>query len=100
MPTSQNDFIALNQTEIESALLKLKPLKAPGIDLLPNEVVKEMFFANRVWFTKFFNVLLSNSKFPREWKIAIVTLIPKPNKDYSSASHYRPIAFCPLGENY
>ncbi|GIY79600.1 probable RNA-directed DNA polymerase from transposon BS [Caerostris darwini] len=54
-----------------------------------------MYLANKNWFIDFFDYLLSKAIFPREWKIALVTLIPKPKKDYSSASHYRPICLLP-----
>ncbi|GIY67127.1 uncharacterized protein CDAR_394801 [Caerostris darwini] len=95
IPLNRDDFISLEQLESESALLKLKPHKAPDIDLIPNEVIKEMYLANKTWFTSFFNTLLSNANFPKAWKIAIITLIPKPNKDYSSTLHYRLICLLP-----
>ncbi|GIY73195.1 hypothetical protein CDAR_568581 [Caerostris darwini] len=54
-----------------------------------------MYLANKTGFTSFFNTLLSNANFPKAWKLAIITLIPKPNKDCSSTLHYRLICLLP-----
>ncbi|GIY21770.1 probable RNA-directed DNA polymerase from transposon BS [Caerostris darwini] len=84
-----------NKSELEGALYDLKPKKAPGFDGIPNEILREMYLANKNWFVGFLDYLLSNAIFPRVWKIALVTLIPKPKKDLSSASHFRPICLLP-----
>ncbi|GIY63639.1 probable RNA-directed DNA polymerase from transposon BS [Caerostris darwini] len=77
--------------EVEEIRSKIKLNKAPGPDNIPGEVVKEMFYANRNWFTDLFNKLLKSGLFPTSWKTANVVLIPKEKKDLNMAEHYRPI---------
>ncbi|GIY54780.1 putative 115 kDa protein in type-1 retrotransposable element R1DM [Caerostris darwini] len=84
-------FHELSSLEIERALAKIKSRKAPGIDKIPGEIVKEIYAANKEWFVLLFNMLLRNGRFPSPWKIAEVVLIPKVRKKLNMPSHYRPI---------
>ncbi|GIX83497.1 probable RNA-directed DNA polymerase from transposon BS [Caerostris darwini] len=77
--------------EVEEIISKIKLNKAPGPDNIPGEVVKEMYYANRNWFTDLFNKLLKSGLFPTSWKTANVVIIPKEKKDLNMAEHYRPI---------
>ncbi|GIY46347.1 RNA-directed DNA polymerase from mobile element jockey [Caerostris darwini] len=97
LPISLNrkDYFPISNEEIESALAKIKPNKAPGIDNIPGEIIKEIYFANKVWFGYFLNYLLRNGNFPTPWKLARVVLIPKAGKSLVEASHYRPICLLP-----
>ncbi|GIX97547.1 probable RNA-directed DNA polymerase from transposon BS [Caerostris darwini] len=69
----------------------MKPNKSPGPDGIPGELVKELFYANKVCFTALLNRLLELGVFPKEWKRANIVFIPKENKDLSVPAHYRPI---------
>ncbi|GIY36428.1 uncharacterized protein CDAR_568721 [Caerostris darwini] len=77
--------------EVEEIISKIKLNKSPGPDNIPGELVKEMFYANKNWFTVLFNKLLKSGSFPTSWKTAKVVFIPKEKKDLSLAAHYSPI---------
>ncbi|GIY54783.1 probable RNA-directed DNA polymerase from transposon BS [Caerostris darwini] len=84
-------FRGFTEQEIGSVISNIKPNKSPGPDSIPGELVKEMYYANKVWFMALLNRLLEDGVFPKEWKRANVVFIPKENKDLSVAAHYRPI---------
>ncbi|GIY81628.1 putative 115 kDa protein in type-1 retrotransposable element R1DM [Caerostris darwini] len=94
-PTATQDFIQLTCEKVEGILSKIKPNKAEGTDGLPGEIIKEIFFANRYWFTSLLNHLLKNGIFPPCWKIARIVLIDKENKELNHPSHFRPICILP-----
>ncbi|GIX68078.1 reverse transcriptase domain-containing protein [Caerostris darwini] len=54
-------------------------------------MVRELFYAHKNWLISLFNILIKYGIFPESWKISRVALIPKVNKDLTTASHYRPI---------
>ncbi|GIY65501.1 uncharacterized protein CDAR_187221 [Caerostris darwini] len=83
-PFENNDtFIPITTTEIETVLDRIKPRKAAGIDGIPGEIVKELYYAKPSWFTNLFNILLMTGYFPNLWKQARIVLIPKTNRDYT-----------------
>ncbi|GIY41484.1 probable RNA-directed DNA polymerase from transposon BS [Caerostris darwini] len=73
----------------------MKDKKAPGIDFIPGEIIRELFFSDKYWFTNFFNILLKKGIFPKIWKIAKIVLIPKQGKQHTAPDHYRPICLLP-----
>ncbi|GIY73392.1 probable RNA-directed DNA polymerase from transposon BS [Caerostris darwini] len=85
------EYIEISTQEVEEIIVNIKLNKAPGPDNIPGEIVKEMFYANKNWFTDLFNKLLKTGLFPSSWKNANVVLIPKENKNLNMAEHYRPI---------
>ncbi|GIX76027.1 putative 115 kDa protein in type-1 retrotransposable element R1DM [Caerostris darwini] len=94
MPINSLDSLEIKsftEQEIGNVILNIKPNKPPGPDGIPGELVKELFFANKIWFTALLNGLLAVGVFPKEWKRANIIFIPKENKDQSVPAHYRPI---------
>ncbi|GIY27396.1 reverse transcriptase domain-containing protein [Caerostris darwini] len=89
------DFIPVTSVKLEAVIDGIKPKKAAGIDGLPGEIVKELFFANPTWFTNLFNFLLRSGIFPQVWKCARVVLIPKEDRNLSHPQDYRPICILP-----
>ncbi|GIY79603.1 uncharacterized protein CDAR_57061 [Caerostris darwini] len=81
--------------EVEAIILSIKPNKAVGVDGLPGELIKEIFFANKKWFVELFNILVGRGIFPVLWKIARVVLIDKEDKNLDHPSHFRPICILP-----
>ncbi|GIX94358.1 hypothetical protein CDAR_561871 [Caerostris darwini] len=81
--STNDDFMALEATEIERVILNMKDKKAPGIDLIPGEIIRELFYSNKQWLTNIFNHLLKKGIFPNIWKLAKIVLIPKQGKEYS-----------------
>lgn len=79
-------------SEIKMIIKELKMRKAPGEDNISNRVIK--FFPSEFIeiLTKVFNSCLSISHFPSQWKIGKIVAIPKPGKDHSIPTNYRPIS--------
>ncbi|GIY37466.1 RNA-directed DNA polymerase from mobile element jockey [Caerostris darwini] len=90
-----DDFTPATCQELESLILSIKPNKAPGPDGLPGEIIREIFYANKTWFTELFNTLLQRGFFPTPWKIAKIVLIDKDLKTMDHPSHFRPICLLP-----
>lgn len=78
------------ETELHTATQSMKTGKAPGMDGIPAEAVKEVVKSNGQWLLKVLNELLKIQKFPREWKIAKAILLPKDSKPGQLKS-YRPL---------
>ncbi|GIX76034.1 RNA-directed DNA polymerase from mobile element jockey [Caerostris darwini] len=89
------DFTPITITEVEGVINRVKPRKATGIDDIPGEIVKELLFGNKTWFTQLLNSLLSKGTFPAIWKSARVVLIEKEGKTLDHPSHFRPICILP-----
>lgn len=78
--------------EISQLIRKLKIKKSPGKDKVPNILLKNLPKKGIVLLMHILRACLKLSYFPNTWKIAKVTPLPKPNKDKSNASNYRPIS--------
>ncbi|KFM65430.1 Hypothetical protein in type-1 retrotransposable element R1DM, partial [Stegodyphus mimosarum] len=64
-------------SEINSVIENLKCNKAPGLDSISNEILKQVHRMFPNLFSKIFNICLKLGSFPRCWKRANVVLIPK-----------------------
>lgn len=78
--------------EIKQFISKLPLKKAPGPDLIPNVVLKNLTRKGLVYFTSLCNACLSLGYFPSSWKEAEISVIHKPNKPKQFPSSYRPIS--------
>ena len=89
--TSYLDSIVLFPSEVESVLKTLATGKASGPDGLNNRVLKKL--ANEISepFCSLFNYSLRTGSFPRPWKEANVSPVPKTG-DLSLLSNYMPIS--------
>ena len=65
---------------------------APGPDEIHYQFLKHLPEPSLKVLLKIFNVLWETGTFPEIWRKAIVIPIPKPGKDGSDPSNYRPIA--------
>ena len=63
--------------------------KAPGEDGIPSAALKRAPRILSICLAAIFQVLINYNHFPHCWKNAIITLIPKSNKDHT-ASAYQP----------
>lgn len=77
---------------IVSILKTLKNKKAPGIDGVNNQCLKNLPKQGLKVLTKIVNACLKLKYFPSHWKISKVIAIHKPNKPKDSPSSYRPIS--------
>lgn len=72
-------------------LINLKTRKAPGADKISNLLLKNLPEMALSFMIDIFNGCLKVSYFPSVWKLGRIVALPKPNKDSSIASNYRPI---------
>lgn len=70
----------------------MKIKKAPGIDGIPNILVKRLPMAGIEFLTKIINACIDLCYFPSHFKTAKVISILKPSKDPKMATSYRPIS--------
>jgi hypothetical protein len=78
--------------EIKNIIKKLKYGEAPGGDGVLNILLKNIPRKATVFLTCIYNSCLKLCYFPKERKHAVVIPIPKPGKDPSNPSNYRPIS--------
>ncbi|CAH1252373.1 Hypp9263 [Branchiostoma lanceolatum] len=86
--------IVLSVDEVQEVLQGLHPNKAPGPDGIPNRLLKEAAPVISTSLCNLFNLSLSTSQLPAEWKQCNVTPVYKKG-DRSNPSNYRPIALLP-----
>ena len=97
--TEPFEIIDITEDEIKKALKTTNAHKAPGSDRMKAFCLKEATrpFLERM--RNLFNACLKLRFQPDEWKEAILILIPKPNKDHTDPSGYRPISLlCCMGK--
>lgn len=75
---------------------KLKQNKSPGYDQLTGTIIKELPGEAINLLCRLFNYILLTQHFPVLWKIAEIIAIPKPGKDLSKPTSYRPISLLPI----
>lgn len=66
--------------------------KSAGHDSMPYFLIKRFSPSIILFLTTLFNHCIANAHFPTSWKYALVTPIPKPGKDASIRSNWRPIS--------
>ena len=65
---------------------------APGPDAIHNIILKHLPTETHLLLLDIFNHYWQTHTFPDSWHHATVIPIPKPHKDHTNPSHYRPIA--------
>jgi endonuclease/exonuclease/phosphatase family metal-dependent hydrolase len=71
---------------------KLPNKKAPGVDGITNEIIKELPAEAGRRLVAIFNAALRLQHFPTSWKEAKVVVFPKPGKSHRDPANYRPIS--------
>lgn len=74
----------------------INPKKAPGHDLITGKMIKELPDRCIKYITYIFNAIMRCGYFPQKWKISQIIMIPKPGKDETQVSSYRPISLLPI----
>ena len=82
----------VNIGKISKIIKKLKVKKAPGLDGVPNILIKRLPLAAVELLTKIVNACIDRCYFPSVFKTAKVIPILKPKKDPKSSISYRPIS--------
>jgi hypothetical protein len=81
--------------EVKFLIQNLKVSKAPGYDLITNEILKKIPAKTLILITYIFNSMFRLSYFPLIWKLSTIILIPKYNKPKNLVTSYRPISLLP-----
>lgn len=89
------DPIEFRPTEIAKIIKELKPNKSPGSNLISPKMIIELPFCAVQTICQLFNAINRIGHFPSLWKKSIIIMIPKPGKDHTVPSSYRPISLLP-----
>ena len=81
--------------EILSILRKLQTKKAPGVDDVTNAQLKNLPKKTVAQLLCIIQACIQLQYFPKSWKHATVVAVPKPKKDPTIPSNYRPISLLP-----
>ena len=89
-PRSENITPVTPREVAEEIRTNLNPKKAPGFDLITGEILKQLPRKGMVLLTYLFNAAFRLKHVPRCWKVAEVTMLPKPGKQPNDVKSYRP----------
>ncbi|GFT32283.1 RNA-directed DNA polymerase from mobile element jockey [Trichonephila clavipes] len=78
--------------ELEAAIAKMNPGKAPGLDLIFGRMVQHFGNLAKKELLEIFNLSWATGKLLKIWKLSTVIPILKPNKNASECKSYRPIS--------
>ena len=80
----------------KEAIKNSKASKALGPDKMSNLHLKHLGPFGINYLTKIFNLSVSSSQIPAIWKKSLIVPLPKPGKDHSESTSYRPVSLlCP-----
>jgi hypothetical protein len=90
----------LTRQQLERAVGKLAPDKAPGPDEITNRILKKNFSHLQTHLLTLAQACLDMGYFPSIFKKTLTIVLRKPNKpDYTKPNVYRPIALeCTIGK--
>ena len=77
----------VSRQELELVCREMKINKAPGIDGIPNIVLKATIESNAELFREVFDACIKERMFPRIWKRQRLVLIPKGNNAQDDTVH-------------
>ena len=83
---------AFTAAELDIGIRVLKNGKAPGLDDIQTELIKQFGPKARDWLLRFINNCTATKKIPKLWRQAKVVALLKPGKDPSVAKSFRPIS--------
>ncbi|GFU22694.1 reverse transcriptase domain-containing protein [Trichonephila clavipes] len=84
--------IPFSMEELETAIAKMNPGKAPGPNVIFGCMVQHFGTLAKKELLEISNFSCATGKLPKIWKLSIVIPILKPNKNASECKNYRPIA--------
>src|SRR5579859_1214810 len=90
-PVSSNP--AISMTQVQRAIDKISPKKAPGPDEIANITLKKTFSVTSCHLHSLIQASVNVAHFPTAFKSTTTVVLRKPGKpDYTTAKAYRPIA--------
>lgn len=84
----------INEQKIRKAISMLKEGRSPGLDGLPAEYYKKFIDILAPELIEVLSESFKNKQLPQTFKEALITLIPKKDRDTTLAANYRPISLC------
>lgn len=91
LPYAQQNLLT-SAEEVSQIIVTRPNKKSCGFDSMPYFLIKKFHPDIILFLSTFFNHLISISYFPECWRHASITPIPKPGKDSSIISNWRPIS--------
>lgn len=85
----------ITPAEIKNQINKLPTNRAPGYDLITNEILKHLSHKSILFLTIIYNAMLRLLHFSPIWKFSVIIMIPKPNKPKHIVDPYRSISLLP-----
>ena len=82
----------LTESELDSAIKKLKKRKSPGPDKVHNEMLINLGKKGKLTLLKLYNKSWTEGHLPNKWKLATITPILKKGKKANDPKSYRPIS--------
>ena len=97
---NQLPFSKISITELDRAIQRMAPNKAPGPDNIPVTVLQKIWPCIRSPLLDIFKACLHIGFYPTPWRTATSLILCKPKRpDYSAPNAYRPIALlCTMGK--
>lgn len=92
---SHSSTTDISVDEIKAHIRSAKSTKSPGLDQISNKIIKNLPYRAIKMLAQIFQSCLLTCYFPKDWKIAKVIPIPKPDKNHSIPGNYRPISLLP-----
>lgn len=91
---TQNNTLmsAITTEEVKNAITRQKTNRSPGPDGYTAQWYKTLRDVLTPILVKTFNWVLQTKETPISWREAIISVIPKPGKDKSECTNYRPIS--------
>jgi hypothetical protein len=89
---STTSFPALTLHNLQKEINKLKTKKAPGMDNITPQMLKELPKEGVIKLLHIYNAAIRCNYWPANFKSAQIILTPKPAKDPTDVSSYRPIS--------
>ena len=82
----------LTESELDTAIKKLKKRKSPGPDKVHNEMLINLGRKGKLTLLKLYNKTWIEGHLPNRWKLATITPILKKGKKANDPKSYRPIS--------
>ena len=98
LPTEGDEMsetLQVTTSELKTIIKDIKPKKSSGHDKITPVMIKNLPDIALTLLATLFNAMLLLGFFPEFWKISEIILIPKPGKDLTLPSSYRPISLLP-----
>lgn len=90
-----SDCIPVDNYEIRTAIYRLHPNKAPGLDGLTMKYIRALWITNSVTLKMIINDIIRSGVFPQTLKSSKLILIRKPGKNDNDIKSFRPVSLVP-----